>query len=281
MTKNNTGYDWVQLFIGSEGTLGVVTRVVLTLHPKPTGVICVLAAAADLEHVIKLLRSAEERFSGALMTFEAMWSDFYRRAVGPCGCSAPLPASHDLYVIVEIAAGVDGEDRKRLEAWLGAQLDKELIEDAVIANSERERSNIWTVRDSVMLYPQKLPPAVTAIFDVSIPLARMSEAVAKLRTAVPKHWPTGELSVFGHIADSNIHIVVRVPGGESELKDEIDKLVYGLVGEMDGSISAEHGIGRLKRAYLRLCRSEPELAMMASIKHALDPKEILNRGRII
>jgi FAD/FMN-containing dehydrogenase len=281
MTKNNTGYDWVQLLIGSEGTLGIVTRVVLALHAKPAGVLCVLAAAQDLERVIRLLRSSEQRFAGALITFEAMWSEFYRRAVGPCGCRPPMSANHNLYVILEIATGEGGKDRTRLEAWLGAELEAELIESAVIANSEQERNNIWAVRDSVALYRQKLPPATTAMFDVSVPLDRMSTAVANLRAAVSLHWPNGELSIFGHVADSNLHIVVRVPAGKSALEDDINAVVYGIVGDMGGSISAEHGIGRLKRPYLRLCRSEAELSLMTSIKRALDPKGILNYGRLI
>lgn len=281
MLKNNTGYDWVQLMIGSEGTLGVVTRVVVSLHPKPEGVHCALAAVASFDDALKVLRRTERAFPGGLLTFEGMWSEFYKLATGPMGCSAPLPDHHELYLLMEVATGPDETGRERFEEFLAHEMEAGLLRDAVVAQSGPDRTRIWALRESPYDYGTKLPPAAHISFDVSIPLARMAEAIGKLRQAVPGRWPASTSVAFGHIADSNIHFSVRLPdGGPADAKDVCD-VVYGIIGEVAGSVSAEHGIGRIKRPYLKLSRTPAELALMASIKHTLDPRGILNPERVL
>jgi FAD/FMN-containing dehydrogenase len=283
MMKNNTGYDWPQLIIGAEGTLGVVTRVVLALHARPEGVQCALAAVASFDDAIKVLRATERAFPGGLLTFEGMWSEYYKIAIGPhMRCSAPLPDEHELYLLMEIAAGPDEGGRERVEAFLADLYDEGTLRDCVVAQSGPDRQRIWALRESPYEWNQKMPPAVQSSLDISIPLNRMSEFVATLRQTVPGRWPNALYVAFGHIADSNLHVNVRVPQAEATptTKKEVDKAIYDIVRELKGSVSAEHGIGRMKKDWLPYSRSPAEIAVMRSIKSALDPKGILNPGRI-
>jgi FAD/FMN-containing dehydrogenase len=281
MLKNNTGYDWVQLMIGSEGTLGVITRVVVQLYPKPAGVQCALAAVASFDDALKVLRAAESTFPGGLLTFEGMWSEFYKLATGPMGCAPPLSDEHELYLLMETALGPDAGPEK-FEEFLAELYEDGLVRDAVVAKSGAERTKIWALRESPYEW-SKLPAAITNGFDISVPRNRIGEFVARLRQAMPGRWPTSNWVAFGHIADSNLHVNTRVPPADADegTREEIDKLVYRLTADLGGSVSAEHGIGRLKRPYLALSRTEPEIQLMRTIKQALDPKGILNPGRIL
>ncbi len=279
MLKNNAGYDWPQLMIGSEGTLGIVTRVVLMLHPKPQGVQCAVLAVGTFDDSLKALRALERGLPGGLITFEGMWSEFYKTATGPGKVPAPMPPEHDLYLLVEAAMGEAADGMVRFEDMLAGLYESGLIKNAVVAKSQAERAKLWALRESPYEYTSFMPQPVG--FDISIPLSRMSEAVTLMRQRLAAKWPDVFHVYFGHIADSNIHVAVHVPGRGFDAKKEIEAIVYGTVRELGGSVSAEHGIGRSKRDYLSYSRSAPELALMASIKHALDPKGILNPGRVL
>lgn len=274
MVKNNAGWDWTQLFIGSEGCFGVVTRVVLALHPAPAGVQTALCALSGFASALALLRRAERALPGGLLAFEAMWADFYAAATGPVGLPAPLPPGAPFYLLVE-AAGA----REPFEAFLGTLLAEGAIADAVVARSEAERRRLWALRESPADYRTRMPPTVG--FDVSIPLARMEAAVAELRACLARGWPDAAPVFFGHVADSNLHLIVPVPGLTTEIKHAIERAVYSVVARHGGSVSAEHGIGRLKRPFLPLSRSAAELALLSTLKQALDPKGILNPGRML
>jgi FAD/FMN-containing dehydrogenase len=202
-----------------------------------------------------------------------MWQDFIRIATERIGLPAPFEAEHDIVVLVE-AAGVE-----RFEASLADLYEAGLIQDAVVAKSGQERARLWAYRESPYEYGRHLPKLIG--FDVSIPRSRMGEAVTALRQDIAGRWPEATQVYFGHIADSNLHLIAAMPGLDEDAKHMVDALVYERVASFGGSVSAEHGIGRTKRPYLRLSRTEPEIALMGSIKRALDPAGILNPGRVI
>lgn len=277
MMKNNAGYDWTQMFIGSEGTLGVVTRVVLTLHARPRNIQTAVLAVDGANEAIQVLRAAERALPAGLLVFEAMWSEFYGIATTTIGVPAPIPRGHDLYLLVEAPTGDAGPEV--FEEFLAGLYEKGLVKDAVIAKSKAERDKLWQLRESVYEYGKYLPRQVG--FDVSIPLNRMAEAIEGLRAQMSGAAEDNVWVVFGHIADSNLHVNACPKVYSTENKLAIEKVVYDLTARLGGSVSAEHGIGRMKRPYLKLSRSEPELALMASVKTALDPAGILNPGRVL
>jgi FAD/FMN-containing dehydrogenase len=273
MMKNNTGYDWTQLMIGSEGTLGIVTRVVLALHPRPASVDAALVAVPDTVAAIALLRDLESRLPGGLLVFEAMWREFYAIATQTMGRAAPLPADHDLILMIEAPSTEGG-----LIDALGAAYEAGLFKDAVIAQSEADRQTFWALRESVYEHNRYFPSAVG--FDVSIPLDRMPEAIDALRDRFAQALPDQPWVVFGHLADSNIHVNMMPDPSLIDARKRIEAVVYGVVEDLGGSVSAEHGIGRLKAPYLRLSRTPEELEIMVEIKRTFDPNGILSPGRV-
>jgi FAD/FMN-containing dehydrogenase len=279
MLKNNAGYDWTQLFIGSEGTLGVVTRVVLGLHPKPQGVQTALCAVSSFEDALVVLRRFQQAHPGRLLVFEAMWREFMTVATRICGLPAPFEAEHDVTLLIEADMGEDPAGTEAFSLLLSDFYEQNLIKDAVVAQSRADRNRFWAYRETPYEYGRFLPEEIR--FDVSVPLDRMTEAVAHLRQEMPQQWPNAIYVVFGHVADSNIHINVAVPSMDDRIKKGVQGLVYDLVSRLGGSISAEHGIGRIKRPYLSLSRTAPELALMSQMKRTLDPAGILNPGRVL
>jgi len=279
MLKNNAGYDWTQLFIGSEGTLGVVTRAVIGLHPKPLGLQTALCAVASFEDALVVLRQFQQKHPGRLLVFEAMWREFMTVATQICGLPPAFEDEHDVTLLIEADMGEDPEGTDAFSLLLSEFYERNLIKDAVIAQSRADRNRFWAYRETPYEYGRFLPEEIR--FDVSVPLDRMAEAVAHLRQEMPKQWPDAVYVVFGHVADSNIHINVAISDMSDDIKKGVQSLVYSLVSGMGGSISAEHGIGRIKRPYLSMSRTEPELALMATMKQALDPAGILNPGRVL
>ncbi len=279
MLKNNAGYDWTQLFIGSEGTLGVITRVVIGLHPKPQGLQTALCAVSSFEDALVVLRQFQQSHPGRLLVFEAMWREFMTVATQICGLAPAFDAEHDITLLIEADMGEDPAGTEVFSTLLSDFYEQGLIKDAVVAQSRADRNRFWAYRETPYEYGRFLPEEIR--FDVSVPLDRMTEAVAHLREEMPKHWPEAVYVVFGHVADSNIHINVAVENMNDELKRGVQSLVYDLVSRLGGSVSAEHGIGRIKRPYLHLSRTPPELAIMHQVKETLDPAGILNPGRIL
>jgi len=277
MQKNNAGYDWTQLFIGSEGTLGVVTRVVLALFPAPGERTTVLVAVPDFAAALQLLRRVEAAVPGALLAFEAMWPDYLSFAAA-VGRPAPLDWQRGLLVLLEAGTG-GGPAAEHLAGTLEAAMGDGLVEDAVIARSERERERLWAIREAPAEY-RRYFSGVTG-FDVSLPLGVMAEAVAALDRGIKRHFAEAMTLFYGHVADSNLHLVVHVPDAAPQPSHALDEIVYPIVAGLGGTVSAEHGIGRLKRPYLALSRSPDELALMRTMKAALDPHGILNPGKVL
>jgi FAD/FMN-containing dehydrogenase len=274
MLKNNAGYDWTQLFIGSEGTLGIVTRAVVALHPKPTGQQTALCAVGSFEDALNILRAFQHAQPGRLLVFEAMWREFMTVATRTCGLPAPFEAEHEVVLLIEADLDPDA-----FAAVLGEFYEQGLVKDAVVAQSQQDRARLWAYRESPYEYGRFLPPLIR--FDVSIPLGRMTDAVAHLRREIPPRWPDAVVVVFGHVADSNIHVEVALEGADEETRKSIQGVVYDMVSSFKGSVSAEHGIGQIKRPYLARSRSAPELALMRQLKATLDPLGILNPGRVL
>ena len=277
MIKNNAGYDLKQLFIGTEGTLGVVTRAVLRLREKPRSQETLLAAATDFSQVLELLKLMDTRLGGTLSAFEVLWNNFYRLVTTPpANQTPPLPQNHPYYVLIE-AMGGDGEaDAARLQTAFADAHDAGLVVDAVLATSEAQRKSIWAVRDDVAQLNQHDP---LFIFDVSLRASDMERYVAEVNRRLDAKFGSYFNYTFGHIADGNLHFGTSA-GDSSDAYDDVKQAVYEPLAAIGGSISAEHGIGLDKKKYLRLSRNEQEIALMCRLKRALDPNGILNPGKI-
>ncbi|MHB1122056.1 MAG: FAD-binding oxidoreductase [Ramlibacter sp.] len=278
LIKNNTGVDLKQLFIGSEGILGVVTRAVLRLVPKPGERTVALCALGSFGQVRGLLRQARQHLGGELTAFEVMWNSYFSRAVRIAGKAAPLPPGQPYYALIEASsAGAGGA--ANLEALLQQVLEDGTVADAVIAKSGAENEALWKLRDISVEVTRTLMPAVP--FDVSLPIAAMEAFVPAFEAAVRAIDPRCDTVVYGHLGDGNLHLGVHQPPERPETFQAIQEAVYGLVGEWGGSISAEHGIGVSKREFLPHSRSREEIAAMHALKNALDPRHLLNRGRVL
>jgi FAD/FMN-containing dehydrogenase len=278
MQKNNTGYDLKQLFIGAEGTLGVVTRAVLRLFPKPSNVQTALCAVASYDEVVRLLGAARKSLGADLAAFEVMWPEFYSLATEVAGLRAPLRHGYEAYVLVESMGTDTGRDQVRFEEFVESVMTDGTIVDGVVARSIRDSQEIWKIRDSSGEFQKTFWPYVG--FDVSVPIGDIGRFIADCRGRLAARWSDAESVWFGHAADSNIHICVRIRGVGPQPEEEIDIIVYDCVGDYSGSVSAEHGIGLLKRKFLGKSRSADEIATMRTIKRALDPGNILNPGKI-
>ena len=279
MIKNNAGYDLKQLFIGSEGTLGVVTRADLRLFARPRSTNTALVACQDFAGLVKLLGLLDSSLGGQLSAFEAMWPDFYTATTSAFGHHrALLPESHGIYGLVE-ASGADLEgDAARFEEALGEAMERGVVLDAVIAKSESERNAIWAPRDDPWLITQHY--GATLNFDVSMAIEDMAGYLASLRAAVAQRIPEGRVFAFGHIADGNLHVILAPGTADPAVLRLGEELAYELLRPIDGSISAEHGIGLERRHFLNISRSAQEIEAMRVIKRALDPHGILNPGKV-
>jgi FAD/FMN-containing dehydrogenase len=278
MIKNNAGYDLKHLFIGSEGTLGIITKLVLRLFPKPRSLSTAILALDDYAAVMDLLRRAKSGFGATLSAFEVMWPDFYRLGTSALGRQAPVPEGHGIYVLIETMGTDEATDQVRFEEVLGTALEDGVARDAVIAQSDAQTQSLWAIRDCPGEFPKVFWPQIS--FDVSLPTGEIGRRVPELRTLLQARWPDIETVFFGHVADSNLHFSIHLD--EQPMPEhEIDQLVYGAIGAWGGSISAEHGIGTVKRAFLHHSRTAEEIALMHRLKAALDPRGILNPGKVI
>ncbi|MBL8708878.1 MAG: FAD-binding oxidoreductase [Rhodospirillaceae bacterium] len=277
MLKNNAGFDLKQLFIGSEGTLGIITRVVFRLRPAPRSSSTAFCGLGSFDAVLQLLRRAESEFGGP-SAFEVMWPDFYDFVTAHEMTKArPLPQEHAFYVLIEHQGNDAEADPARFESFLGSALEDGIIADAVIAQNEKETQAFWRVREGYAL--DTLPAIVN--FDVSLAIGRIDDFVSACRERLTARWPRGQFFFYGHIGDSNLHITTAIDYAPGEGMHDVDDIVYGVVRDFKGSVSAEHGIGTLKRDYLGHSRSQVEIAVMRRLKAALDPKGILNPGKVI
>lgn len=272
LVKNNTGYDLKQLFIGSEGTLGVVTRAVVRLVPMPVTQSVAFVSVASYEHVMQLLGRARQL--ATLSAFEVMWADYYELVARSNTNRQPLPTGQPFYVLIE-GMGYDPDaDERAFAAFLEAMLEADIIVDAVLATSDRQRQDLWRVREGAEIIVREMSPFVT--FDVSVELPRLEVYLEQVRAALRERYDETRIVTFGHLGDNNIHIGVTVGAQTSSHKHDIEQQVYGPLPAFGGALTAEHGIGRFKRAFLLAQKTPAELAVMARLREALDPLHHLN-----
>jgi FAD/FMN-containing dehydrogenase len=278
MIKNNAGYDLKQLFIGSEGSLGIVTRAVLRLREKPRSQETLFVAIDDFAKLSQFLKTMDAALGGTLSAFEVMWNNFYRLVTtAPAKNQPPLSQEHPYYVLVEAMGGDPEKDHERIEAALADAYEAGLIVDAVVAQSEAQRHALWAMRDDVA-QTFRYSPAFT--FDVSMRISRMAEYVDEVNRRLAEHYNDVHNFTFGHMGDGNLHFVISVGQGGPEHREVVERSVYEPLVAIEGSVSAEHGVGLEKKEYLSFCRSPTEMALMRALKTALDPKRILNPGKI-
>jgi FAD/FMN-containing dehydrogenase len=280
MIKNNTGYDLRNLLVGSEGTLAVITRAVLRLRPRPGAVSTAFCGLPDYAAVTTFLAHAQAGLPAGVSAFEVMWPAYYDFYLGRLPeLRPPLPGKHAFYVLVESSGADVGRQSEAFEGFLGAMLEDGVLEDAAVATSESDALAFWAVRDAPGENARLLPGRVS--FDIGFAIADVGRAAERCREALLERWPRATVLVYGHLGDGNLHVVVQQPDWPAGTSAEVQAVVYGITGEMNGSVSAEHGIGTKRKPVIGLTRTPAELAFMAAIKGALDPLGLLNPGKIV
>jgi FAD/FMN-containing dehydrogenase len=286
LKKDNTGYDLRDLLIGSEGTLGVITAAALKMVPRPAGMATAIVALENPEAALKMFRLAEQTAGSALTAFE-----FWARTVMDFALAYmpntrdPLSGVHPWYALVEISSGRSGRRaQNELESLLVTASETSIICDAAVSVSLQQARAFWTLRESFSEAQKGAGGSIK--HDISIPIARIPEFLARATNVVERVCP-GALPVpFGHFGDGNLHYNVSQPEGMAKssylaLWEPMSDAVHTLVSDIGGSISAEHGIGQMKREALVHFKTPVEIDMMRSIKAALDPKGILNPGKLL
>lgn len=277
MLKNNTGYDLKQLFIGSEGTLGVITRLVLRLRENPVSCSTAMMAVPDMDSVARLLRKVDAGLGGQLSAFELIDGVFFGVNTSQGRLRSPFSRPSPFYVIVE-ALGADQErDAAIFESVLADALDSGLASDAVIAGSERERGEFWAIRETLEHVVSDFAPFYA--FDVSLTVGEMDAYMRNVRARLAQVFPEGRIAFLGHVGDGNLHIAIGAGGPDD--RHAVESCVYSPLAEIGGSISAEHGIGLEKKPWLSVSRSDIEIGLMQQIKNLLDPNRILNPGKVL
>ena len=275
--KNNSGFDLKHLFIGTEGVLGIITRIVFRLTVKPKSHNVALLTCKNFDDVVTILNKSKKSLGNTLCGFEVMWDSFYQKAVKPVGTlDSPLPIDYPLYVIVEsMGTSPDSDDRK-FESELSKFFESELALDGVIAKSDMERQGIWGIRDEVEWLVSE-----AYNFDVSLRNGDVGKYVLEVTDKIVRDLPQAYVAAFGHLGDNNIHISVLADGCRTTFAEVIEKHVYESLIPFDGAISAEHGIGLEKKPYLSISRTAEEISLMKSLKRMMDPQNILNPGKVI
>lgn len=281
MLKNNAGYDLKHLFIGSEGTLGIVTRVVLRLHPQPACTMAALAALPDYDGVRRLLAEARRGLGPLLSAFEVMWPDYWQVVTERVGVRTPLQGTHGHYVLVEAQGTDPALDGPRFQHWLERLMEQGLLSDAAVAQSVADVHAFWGVRDACAQFGPVLGPHIS--YDVGLAVRDMHAFATACKAALAQAIAGCDSIYYGHIADGNLHLVAWVPGlpVERQPKDRMDEVIYDHVRRLGGSVSAEHGIGTTKKPYLGHARSDAEIVLMRTLKRALDPQGLLNPGKVV
>lgn len=289
LRKDNTGYDLRNLYIGSEGTLGIITAATLKLYPVPVAQRTALLAIRSVEDAVAMLSAARRGFGAALTGFELIARNclegvvqcYPQQRIPFAGAAAQTP----WYALLELSDSESAEHaQERFEEVLGAAIESGVVADAVIAENTTQSKALWHLRESIPLAEKAFGKSIK--HDVSIPVSRMAEFVASTNAQLQEHFPGIEHVIFGHLGDGNLHYNVAKGSAYTEdellgMQSEVNELVYGSVHRYKGSISAEHGVGQLKRDALPRYKDPVEMALMLRIKQALDPQNLMNPGKVL
>ena len=285
LKKDNTGYDLKNLFIGAEGTLGVITAAVLRLVPRPRSMETAFVGVPSPEAALDLLGLATERTAGGVTSFELMLRLGVELVLRHgSGCRDPLPDAHPWYVLIELSSQARSGLRAVLEEILAEGLERGLVQDATIADSLDQTKMFWRIRE--MFGEVQRHEGGSIKHDISVPVAAVPAFIAEASAAVTRLIPGSRPLPFGHLGDGNIHYNVAQPVGADKAEflkrwDEVNAAVFAVVARHGGSISAEHGIGVIKRDLLPKVKDPVAFELMRTLKRTLDPKGILNPGKVL
>jgi FAD/FMN-containing dehydrogenase len=286
LRKDNTGYDLRDLYIGAEGTLGVITGAVLKLFPQPKAGITALVALASCRDALELLGMAQETAGPTLTGYELM-SDVSLRLVGKHfpALPHPFPQTHPQYALLELSSHESEQHAVRLlEETIENALEAGLAQDAVVATSIAQSRALWAIREHIPL--AQAADGKNIKHDISVPISRIADFVETTDALLARAWPGVQVVCFGHLGDGNLHYNIAPPAGTPHeaflaYQGDVNRIVHDSVAAHGGSISAEHGIGALKRDELPRYKAQVELDLMRAIKAALDPLGIMNPGKIL
>lgn len=285
LRKDNTGYALSNLFIGSEGTLGVITAAVLKLFPRPVARASAWVGAPSLEALVRLLEMMQERCGERLVAFEMMSApslDLILEQVADV--RSPLDGRHAFHALIELADTREAGLAELMEDSLEKALEKALVDDAVLSANLSQRQSFWKIREGISQAQMRAGKAIK--HDIALPISALPAFTEAATRAVERAQPGARLINFGHMGDGNLHFNVLLPldaGSELVARKtlELNRVVHDLVQEHEGSISAEHGVGQLRRDELRLYKAPVEFDLMMRLKQSLDPNQIMNPGKLI
>ncbi len=286
LRKDNTGYDLKHLFIGAEGTLGIITQAVLKLFPRPLGSVTAFAGITDPAQAVELLALLREHGGDGVSAFELISRNCVEMVLRRIpGTRDPLSAPHPWYVLTELtAARAGGALRETVEQALAAGLERGLIGDVVIAENDAQGKALWRMRESI---PDAAKvEGLVYRHDIAVAVSRIPQFIATASAALETAFPTVRIICFGHLGDGNLHFNAFIPGRErgdaaARAMTDVNRIVHDIVQEFSGSISAEHGIGQAKRDELAHYKTATELDLMRIVKKALDPHNLMNPGKVL
>ena len=278
--KDNSAYDLKQLFVGSEGTLGIITRAVLKLVEAPKSRNSAFIGINQYDQVVDFLKYMDKGLAGMLSGFELIWKPTFEILTGPhSSVKPPLPYNYNYYVLIESLGSNQERDQQVMQDLIEQALLEGKIEDAVLAQSQSDQTWFWTIREDVHVMVSQCNN--DQHFDISMPTPKIGAYVEEVVGQLYSVPEVEKVFAFGHVADGNVHFVIGKENDSRTLINKVNAIIYGPLTALKGSVSAEHGIGLHKKAYLELCRTEEEIALMKTLKRALDPKGILNPGKVL
>jgi FAD/FMN-containing dehydrogenase len=284
LEKNNTGADLRQLLIGSEGTLGIITEATLKLTPTPEATAVALLGAESLGEVLGIFEAARQQPALTIAAFEYFTKDCLSLVLRHRGGTAPLQTNSPCYVLVEVEGPTESAAREALAQWLETCLEQGLLRDGVVAQSSKDAAALWALRENIS--ESLTQEAFLYKYDVAVPVSRMADFEEELRTTAADACQGCAVLTFGHVGDGNLHVNVLKPEAmEREafltLCRAAEPAIFELIQRHRGSVSAEHGIGLLKKQALPYSRTQTELKLLLAIKMAFDPKGLMNPGKIL
>ena len=287
LRKDNTGYDLKHLFVGAEGTLGIITAAVLKIFPRPKSTATAWTAVPHPEAALELLSVLRQRCGDRISAFELISRnclDLVLRHIP--GTRDPLPTAHDWYVLTELGDSDDGGAlREVLEQALASAMERTLVTDAVFAENQAQAQALWRIREAI---PEAARAETGMLYrhDIAIAVSRVPAFIREAGAELARHFPGADIICFGHLGDGNLHYNAFIAGrnrDDAAARDahDVTEVVYDLVRRYQGSFSAEHGIGMYKVEELRRYKSAVEIELMRTVKHALDPLGIMNPGKVL